>query len=82
MNGDNVTYFDSFRVKYIAKQIKKFIGNKNITNICRIQSTGSIMCGYFCIGCIDFLLSLLDYTNTFYCNKYKKNYEIILKHFQ
>ena len=34
VNGDNVTYFDSFGVEHIPKEIKKFIGNKNIaTNI-------------------------------------------------
>ena len=39
MNGGNVTYFESFWVKYILKQMKKFIGNKNITtNIYKIQA--------------------------------------------
>ena len=39
VNGDNVIYFDSFRVKHIRKEIKKFIDNKNIiTNIHRIQA--------------------------------------------
>ena len=37
MNGDNVTYFDSFGVEYIPKEMKKFLGNKNIEiNIYRI----------------------------------------------
>ena len=50
MNAENVTYFDSFGVEYIPKEIRKFIGNKNmITNIYRIQAYVSIMCGYFCI---------------------------------
>ena len=32
--NNNVTYFDSFGVENISKEIKKFIGNKNvITNI-------------------------------------------------
>ena len=35
----NSIYFDSFRVEHISKEIKKFIGNKNIiTNIYRIQA--------------------------------------------
>ena len=57
---------------------------KNIvTNIYRIQAYNSI-CGYFCIGCIDFLLkgkSMLAYTNLFSTNEYVKNDNIILKCF-
>ena len=78
--------FDSFGVEHIPKEIKKFIGNKNMTtNIYRIQAYDSIMCGYFCIGFIDFMLkgkSLLEYTNLFSPNEYKKNDKVILKHFQ
>ena len=86
MNAENETYFDSFGVAHISKEISKLIGNKSIlTNIYRIQACDSIMCGYFCIGFIDFMLegkSLLDYTNLFYPNKYKKNDKIILKYFK
>ena len=85
MNSKNVTYFDSFGVEHIPKEIRKFIGNKNITNIYRIQAYDSIMCGYICIGFIDFMLkgkSLLEYTNLFSPNEYKKNDKIILKYFQ
>ena len=38
------------------------------------------MCGYFCIGFIDFMLkgqSLLDYKNSFYPNVYENNNIII-----
>ena len=85
VNDKKVTYFDSFGVEYIPKEIKKFIGNKNITNIYRIQAYDSIMCGYFCIGFINFILkgkSLLDYTNLFSPDDYEKNDKIILKYFQ
>ena len=65
---------------------KKFIGNKNIiTNIYRIQAYDSMMCGYFCIGFIDFVLKgkiLLDCTNLFSPNDYEENGKIILKYFQ
>ena len=48
VNGDNVTYFDSFGVLHILKQIKKLIGNKNTTtNIYRIQANNTITCGSF-----------------------------------
>ena len=56
VNGDNITYFDSLGVENISKEIKMFIGNKNITtNIFRVQEFDSIMCGYFCIRFIDFM---------------------------
>ena len=85
MNAKNVTYFDSFEVGNIPKKIRKFIGNKNIaTNIYRVQGHNSVICGYFCIGFIDFLLkveSLLEYTNLFLPNECKKNDKIILRYF-
>ena len=77
-------FFDNFGVEHTSKEIKKFIGNKNIkTNIHRIQAYESIMCGYFCIRFIDFILkgqSLLDYTDVFSPNDYEKNDKIILKY--
>ena len=67
VNNDNLTCFVSFRDEYIPREIKKIIGNKNITkNIYRIQAYDLIMGGYFCMGIIDFMLkgqSLLDSTN-------------------
>ena len=37
VNDNNITYFDSFGVEHIPKQIKNFIGNKNtIRNIYRM----------------------------------------------
>ena len=87
MNAKNVTYFDSFRVEHIPiKKIRKFIENKDVeVNIYRIPTYDSIMCGYVTIGLIDFKFkgkSLLEYTNLFSSNEYKKNGKIILKYFQ
>ena len=69
-------YLDSFGVEYIPNKIKDFIGNKNIkTNIFRVQEDNSIICGYFCIGFIDFMLAgkkLTDYTNLFSPHDLKK----------
>ena len=46
VQNNDVTYFDSFGVEHIPKEIRTFIGNKNIkTNIFRIQAYDSIMCG-------------------------------------
>ena len=68
------------------KSSKESIDNKNITtNIYRIQANDSLMCGYFCIGFIDFMQkdkSLLDYTNLFSPKEYEKNDKVILKYFQ
>ena len=70
------TYFDSFGVEHIPKEIIKFIVRKKIiTNIYRIQAYDSIMCAYFCIGFINFMFngkSLPDYTNLFSPNNLKK----------
>ena len=67
--NNNVSYFDSFGVEYISKEIKKFIGNKKIqTNIFRIQA-------YDSSEFIDFMLSgknLTDFTNLFSPNDFQK----------
>ena len=89
-NRNEIVYFDSFGVEYIPEEIKKFIeefsGNKNIkANIFRAQEDNSIMCGYFCIGFIDFMLSgknLTDYTNLFSLHDLKKSNNIILSYFK
>ena len=71
---NDVTYFDSFRAEHIPKEIKTFIGNKNIkTNIFWLQAYDSIPCGYFCIGFLNFMLAgktLIDFTNLFSPNKF------------
>ena len=63
----------------------KFIDNKKIiTNIFRIQAYDSTMCGYFCIGFINFMFngnSLTDFTNIFLPNNFKENDDIILNYF-
>ena len=74
-NNDD-TYFDSFGVEHILKEIKAFIDNKHIkTNIFRMQAYDSIMCGYFCIDFIGFMLAektLTEFTNLFSPNNFKK----------
>ena len=83
--NNDVTYFDSFGVEDIPKEIRTFIGNKNIkTNIFRIQAYDSVMCGYFCIGFIGFMLTgkiLTEFKNLFSPNNFKKNDDIVLKYF-
>ena len=77
MHNNDVTYFDSFGMENISKEIKAFIDRSLsiTTNIFRIQAYDSIMCGYFCIGFIDFMLAgktLTEFTNLFSPNNFKK----------
>ena len=85
LKSNDITYFVSFGVEHIPKEIKAFIKNKNIkTNIFRIQGYDPIMCGYFCIGFIHFMFkgkSLTEYTNIFSPNDFKKNDDTILNYF-
>ena len=81
VKNNEVIYFDSFGVEHIPKEIKRFIGHKNIkANIFRIQADDSIMCGYFCIGFIGFMFagrSLIDFTMLSHYD-FNKNDKIIL----
>ena len=85
VKNNGITYFDSFRVEHIPKGIIKFIKNKDIkTNIFTIQAYDSIMCGYFCIGFIDFMFkgkSLTKYAILFSPNDFKRNNDTILNYF-
>ena len=86
VKNNEIIYLDSFGVEHVPKEIKRFIGHKNIkTNIFRIQADNSIMCGYFCIGFIDFIFagkSLIDFTSLFSPYDFKKNDDIILNYFK
>ena len=85
VDNKTVTYFDSFGVEHIPKEIKKFISNKNIiANIFKIQANDSVMYGYFCIGLINFMFngnSLTGFNNLFTPNDFKKNDDIMLNYF-
>ena len=76
IQNNDVTYFDSFGVEYIPKEIRTFISNKNIkTNIFWIQTYDSVMCGCFCIVFLDFMLAkktLTKSTNLFSPNNIKQ----------
>ena len=74
VKANEVIYFDSFGVEHISKEVNKFIGNEESSSakarnkkikvsIFRIQEYDSIMCGYFCIEFINYMLkgmTLLD----------------------
>ena len=79
-------YLDSFGIEYIPLEVLNKIRDKSITrNIFRIQDNESILCGFYCITFIEYMLAgktLLDYTNLFSSNDYKKNDKIICKYFK
>ena len=86
-NRHEIAFFDSFSVENVSKEIKEFNGNKNIkTNIFWVRANNSVMCGYFCIGFIDFILAdkkMTDFTfNLFSPDDFKKNNDIILSCFK
>ena len=86
VKNNEVIYFAGFGVEHIPKEIKRFIGHKNIkTNIFRIQADDSIMCGFFYIGFTDFMFagkSLIDFTSLFSPYDFKENDKIILNCFE
>ena len=85
VKNNEIAYFDSFGVEHVPNEHKRFIGYKSVkTNIFRIQADNSIMCGYFCIGFIDFMFagSLIDFTSLLSPYDFKKNDKIILVYFK
>ena len=83
---NEIVYFESFGVEHIHEEIKELIGNKNRkANNFRVRRNDSVMCGYFYIGFIDFMLAgkkLNDFTNFFFPHDFKKNDDIILSYFK
>ena len=83
VNNNDVTYFDSFGVEHIPKEIKEFVKSKKITaNIFRIQRYNSVLFRYCRIGFIDFMFqgkTLTGFTNPFSPNNFEKNDDMILK---
>ena len=78
-------YFDSFGIEHISKEINKFICNDIKSNKFRIQAYDSIICGYYCIEFINYMLkgkTLLDYANLFSPNDFKKNDQTIKRIFK
>ena len=85
-NRNEAIYFDNFGIEHIHEEIKEFVGNKNIKAIIfRVQGNHSVMCGYFCIELVHFMLAgkkLTDYTSLFSPHVFKRNDNIILDLFQ
>ena len=71
VNANKVIYFDSFGIEHIPKEINNFINNNIESNIFSIQVYDSIKGK-----------TLLDYTNLFSPNDFKKNDRVIKRIFQ
>ena len=86
-NRNQIVCFESSGVEHVPEEITKIFGNKNTSTSTskRVQANDSIMCGYFCIGFIDFMLAgqkLTDYTSLFSPYDFKKNDDMILVYFK
>ena len=78
VDGNTAVHFGSFRIEYITQEVLNKIKDKSIThNIFRIQSDVSIMCEFYCIAFIEYMIAektLLSYTSLFSPNNYKKRW--------
>ena len=85
-NKSDIIYFNSFGVEHVPEEIKEFVVNKNIkANIFRAQAKSLVMCVFFYIGFIDFMLAgqkLTVFTSFFSPYNFKKNGNIILNYFK
>ena len=81
----NWIYF-TFGIEYIPQDVFKKIRDKSIThNILGILDNESIMCEFYCVAFTEYMLAgkkLLDHTNFFSPNDYKKNDKITDKYFK
>ena len=70
-----------FEFNIFQKKLKNSYEKIITANIYRIQAYDLIMCGYFCIGYIDFMLNhrrLTDFTDLFSLNSFETIDETIL----
>ena len=85
-NRNEIVYFDSFGVEHVREEIKEFVRNKNIkANIFRVHGNNSVMCRYFCIGFITFMVAgakLTDFTMILSPHAFKENDDLILSYFK
>ena len=85
-NRNEIVYFDSFGAEPVPKEIKEFVGNKNIkANIFRVRANDSVICKYFCIGFIDLCFRVKNWLilrTYFLVMTLKKNDDLILTYFK
>ena len=83
---NTAVYFEYFGIEYIPQEVLNKIRDKSIAhNLFRIQDNDSVLCGFYCIPFIEYILAgrmLLDYTNLFSLNDYEKDDKIIYNYFK
>ena len=58
IDRNTAVYSDSFGIEYILQEVLNRIRDKSLSNnIFRIQGDDSIMCGFYCIAFIEYMLS-------------------------
>ena len=86
IDQNTAVYFDSFLIKYIPQEVLNKSKIKLLrNNIFVIQDSESIMCGYYGITFIEYMLAWktwLNYISVFSPNDYKKNNKIIYYYFK
>ena len=85
LNDNRATYFDSFGVEHLLREVLRFLKGKDIhANIFRVQPDRSFLCGYYCLKFLDFMFdgkSLMDFTSMFSLTDFGANDRKILKLF-
>ena len=86
INTNTAAYFDSFGIEYIPQDGLNKIKDKSIShNIFRIQSVGPMMCRFYYIAFIQYMISgktMVNYTILFSPNDHRDNNNIINKYFK
>ena len=86
IDRNTAAYFDSFGIEYVPQELLNKIKDKSVIHkMFRIKDIESLVCEFCFIAFKEYMLSgksLLDYTNLFFLNDYKKNDKIINKYFQ
>ena len=81
IDRNTALYFHSFGIKCIPQEVLNKNKDKSVThNELRIQDEDCIMCGFYCIVFIEYMIAertLIDCTNLFSPNGYKKKNKVI-----
>ena len=66
INKNKALYVDSFGLEYNPQEVLSKTKDKSITHIFRIQDDDSIMCGFFCITFIEYMLAEKNFVRLYW----------------